>query len=246
MATLWVKGALNSNRGNTLFGSTPFGYGDGEEGRMVVVYALSLMCLMAPVDGPVVAPYAPVGRYAGHWGVDLAAAVGEPVRSPVAGKITFAGSVAGMRTVTVEPIAGFKVSVSYLADLQATAGQRVERGEVIATAGRPHGRPGVHLSTRVAGRYVDPDPWLRCVATDITRALRLVTPPHPYPRSRAHRDPRGDLRPHPHRPPPRGADRAAPGRTRSSADHARRRSLAEERAWGQPRPAPSRDGETRR
>jgi murein DD-endopeptidase MepM/ murein hydrolase activator NlpD len=149
---------------------------------MFVAFALSLICLTAPVDGTVVAPYAPVGEYAGHWGVDFAAVEGEPVRSPVTGIVTFAGSVAGMRTVTIEPIAGFKVSLSYLGGVEVSGGQRVERGQVVGGAGRPHGSPGVHLSTRIGGRYVDPAPWLRCVATDITRALRLVMTPRPYPR----------------------------------------------------------------
>lgn len=149
---------------------------------MFVAYALSLVCLTAPADGPVVAPYAPVGEYEGHWGVDFAASVGEPVRSPVSGVITFAGSVAGMRTVTIEPFAGFKVSLSYLDSVEVSDGQRVERSQVVGRAGRPHGSPGVHLSTRIGGRYVDPALWLRCVAPDITRALRLVMAPRPYPR----------------------------------------------------------------
>lgn len=213
---------------------------------MLAVLAITAVCLVAPVDGPIVSRYAPVGEYGGHWGVDFAGELGAPVRSPASGVVTFAGSVAGMKTVTIEPVPGFKVSVSYLAEIGVGKGRWVERGQVIARTGTPHGRPGVHLSTRLADRYVDPLPRLDCVDTDITRALRLVTPPRPYPRSRAHRDPRGDLRPHPHRPSPRGADGDAPRWSRSSVDHARRRSLAEVRSPGERRSSSTGDGKAGR
>jgi len=222
-------------------------FGAKERGsEMLAVLAVTSVCLVAPVDGPIMSRYAPVGEYAGHWGVDFAAEVGEAVRSPASGLVTFAGSVAGMMTVTIEPVPGFKVSVSYLAEIGVGKGQRVERGQVIARAGSPHGRPGVHLSTRLGGTYVDPVTRLDCVETDITRALRLMTPPRPYPRSRANRDPRGDFRPHPHRPSPRGANGDASRRARSGVDHARRRSMAEVRPPGQLRSPSIGDGEAGR
>jgi murein DD-endopeptidase MepM/ murein hydrolase activator NlpD len=85
---------------------------------MFAVFAIAAVCLSPPVDGPVIAGYAPVGQYAGHWGVDYAAEVGEAVRAPASGTVTFAGSVAGMRTVTIEPVDGFKVSLSYLSGIE--------------------------------------------------------------------------------------------------------------------------------
>jgi murein DD-endopeptidase MepM/ murein hydrolase activator NlpD len=87
-----------------------------------------------------------------------------------------------MRTITIEPVPGFKVSVSYLSQVGVATGQRVRRGEVVGLAGTPHGSPGAHLSTRIDGRYVDPRPLLGCIDTDISRALRLVTPPTGPPR----------------------------------------------------------------
>ncbi|HET9259637.1 MAG TPA: hypothetical protein VFP42_05850, partial [Acidimicrobiia bacterium] len=81
---------------------------------MFVVLAIAAICLAPPVPGPVTAGFAPEGSYAGHWGVDFAATVGDEVVAPVSGGVTFAGSVAGMKTVTIEPVPGYKVSVSYL------------------------------------------------------------------------------------------------------------------------------------
>lgn len=154
---------------------------------MFLIHALAAMCLTAPVAGPVAADFAPAGRYEGHWGIDYSVPVGTPVHSPASGLVTFAGSVAGMRTVTVEPVPGFKVSVSYLAEVFVKTGDRVARGEVLGLAGTPHGSPGVHLSTRIEGRYVDPWSLLGCRDLDISRALRLVTPPQIPPRRRRRR-----------------------------------------------------------
>ncbi len=160
---------------------------------------LGAICLMAPVGGQVTAGYAPVGDYGGHWGVDYAAVLETVVRAPSAGTVTFAGSVAGMKTITIQPLAGFKVSVSYLSHISVQEGQSVHRGDMIGLSGSPHGRPGTHLSLRVDGRYVDPAGHMGCRSTDISRALRLITPPGPYPRRGANRDPRRDIRSDTHR-----------------------------------------------
>jgi len=48
--------------------------------------AVGLVCLLAPVPGEQLAPYAPVGAYAGHWGIDLAAEVGTDVAAPIGGE----------------------------------------------------------------------------------------------------------------------------------------------------------------
>ena len=186
---------------------------------MIVVFAIAAVCLSPPVDGPVVAGYAPTGQYSGHFGVDFAADVGEKVGAPVSGTVTFAGSVAGMQTVTIEPVSGFKVSLSYLSEVLVASGTSVSRGSIVGLAGMPHGTPGVHLSTRIDGAYVDPATQLGCRDTDITRALRLVTPPEPYPRRRANWNSRRDLRPYPRRPSPHRRVLPTPGRPRSGLDH---------------------------
>ena len=50
--------------------------------------AVGLVCLLSPVPGEQVAAFAPVGAYAGHWGVDLAADPGTPVAAPIDGEVT--------------------------------------------------------------------------------------------------------------------------------------------------------------
>lgn len=189
---------------------------------MFTVLTIAAVCLLPPVDGEVRAPYQPQGRYGGHWGVDYTAAVGELVRAPVSGRVTFSGSVAGMRSVTIEPVPGVKVSLSYLERIAVTRGTVVARGSPIATAGKPHGLPGVHMSVRIDGRYVDPASQIGCARTDVTRALRLIRPPQPYPRSRANRNPGRNLRSDSHRAPTHRRTGPAPARPGPRVGHARR------------------------
>lgn len=172
--------------------------------------ALGLVCLMAPVDSPVVEPYAPTGAYAGHWGVDFAAVPGTVVASPLDGRVSFAGSVAGMLTVTIER-GDLKVSVSYLSEVLVTVGEEVSAGAPIARSGSAHGTEALHLSTRIGGRYVNPGPFLACAFRPLSEALRLV----PYPGERANRTPGRNLRPAASGSPPHrrgGVPSARPGR----------------------------------
>lgn len=195
---------------------------------MLVVLALAAVCLSPPVNGEIVAEYSPTGQYSGHWGVDYSAPPRTSVSAPVRGRVSFAGSVAGMKSVTIQPVAGFKVSLSYLFRVDVHAGDWVGRGERLGLTGYEDGRAVVHMSTRLDNVYVDPAKQMGCRRTDITRALRLVTPPQPYPRRRANRNPRRDIRPNPYRPPSRRRDSDASGRTRSGPLSPRRPAMAKE------------------
>lgn len=171
--------------------------------------AVGLVCLLAPVSGPTVSSFAPEGLYAGHWGVDLSASVGTTVRAPLSGTISFAGSVAGTRSVTIQS-GDLKVSVSYLSEVAVSRGARVERGSAVGRSGLAHGSEALHLSVRLGDRYVDPAPFLQCRFRPISEALRLV----PYPGASANRNPGRNLRPSPSGPSPHrrgGLPTARPG-----------------------------------
>ena len=131
--------------------------------------------MQLPVDGPIIAGYAPVGRYAGHWGVDVAASPGTTVAAAAPGRVTFAGTVAGRRSVTVDHGGGIRTSVSYLALIDVAVGRIVAAGDPLGRSGRAHGREAVHFSVRVDGEYVDPAVWLVCLRSPF-RGLRLAPP----------------------------------------------------------------------
>lgn len=137
---------------------------------------VAMLCVPPPVDGPIVRPFAPEGRFAGHWGADFAVAEGSPVHTVAGGVVTFAGSVAGVTTVTVEHGGGLKSSYSYLASVTVQPGDRVAARTVVGTSGTDHGVAAVHLSVRIGGRYVDPLQWLRCTRPPpIARLMPLAS-----------------------------------------------------------------------
>ena len=119
------------------------------------------LVLTPPVAGETVRRFSPAQR-GGHWGVDLASPWAGMVRAPLSGTVTFAGPVAGRMSVTIAPGDRLRVSVSYLSSVWVSAGQWIEVGEVLGRSGADHGLSAVHLSLRIDGRYVDPEPALAC------------------------------------------------------------------------------------
>jgi murein DD-endopeptidase MepM/ murein hydrolase activator NlpD len=122
--------------------------------------------LWMPVAGAVVRGFdARAGPYGpGHRGIDIAAPAGEVVRAPAAGRVVFAGPVAGTTWVSIQVAPRVVVSVGPLGEEVVTAGRvrartpvgRVALGHVPA----PAGTATLHLSLRVDGVYVDPLAYL--------------------------------------------------------------------------------------
>jgi len=117
--------------------------------------------LHPPVWGRLVRGFeAPAGPYGpGHRGVDLRAPVGTPVKAPAAGRIRFAGRVAGSSWVSVLVAPGVVVTVGPLLAPAVAAGERVAALAPVGRLAAGHGG-AVHLSLRVDGDYLDPLPWL--------------------------------------------------------------------------------------
>jgi murein DD-endopeptidase MepM/ murein hydrolase activator NlpD len=117
--------------------------------------------LWLPAAGAVVRGFeAPAGPYGpGHRGVDVAAGVGSPVTAPAAGRVTFAGAVAGSRWVSVLVAPGVVVTVGPLLGPAVATGDRVAPRVLLGRLAAGHGG-AAHLSLRVDGAYVDPLPWL--------------------------------------------------------------------------------------
>ena len=147
--------------------------------------------LWMPVAGAVVrgfdtraGPYGP-----GHRGIDIAASVGELVRSPAAGRVVFAGRVAGTNWVSLLVAPGVVVTLGPLLDPildPAATADRLRRRTPVGRVGPGHSTPPVgraasgregatlHLSVRVDGVYVDPLAYL--VDRPRPRLAPLATP----------------------------------------------------------------------
>lgn len=121
-----------------------------------------------PVEGGVLTPYSndDVNPYAGgvHRGIDIAAAVGTPVRAARAGEVTYAGALgySGL-TVSIRTVDGYLTSYLHLSDVAVRRGEAVgggtQLGAVGTTGRRSKPEPHLHFGVRVAGEvrhYVDP------------------------------------------------------------------------------------------
>ncbi|WP_110946228.1 M23 family metallopeptidase [Streptomyces avicenniae] len=117
------------------------------------------------VDRPYEPP--PEPWRAGHRGVDLRAPAGARVRAAGAGRVTFAGQVAGRGVVTVELDASGTPPVRITHEPvtpSVTAGDRVEAGSPLGVlAAGPHhcADPCLHWGATRDGTYLDPLALLR-------------------------------------------------------------------------------------
>ena len=151
----------------------------------------------APAPGRVLRAFDPprTAFGGGHRGVDLQLEPGAPVRAAGSGRVTFAGSVAGRRWVSIAHLDGHVTTYGPLAAVEVRAGEQVRRGQqlaLLADGGHGAGRldTGLHWGARdAAGAYVDP---LRLLGSDPRRPSLVgdgdwtgtdhaVTPYDPWP-----------------------------------------------------------------
>jgi murein DD-endopeptidase MepM/ murein hydrolase activator NlpD len=133
-----------------------------------------------PVVGPVIhgfdPPATPYGT--GHRGIDIATAVGTPVRSPAPGVVTFAGPVAGGLFVSVDHGGGLVSTCSWVSVLLVHKGDLVGEGAVLALSGAGHAGvlpAHLHFGVKRDGLYVDPLSVL--APASLVGLIRLVPVP---------------------------------------------------------------------
>lgn len=112
-----------------------------------------------PVAGPVARQFDPPDQpwLAGHRGVDLLVSAGTPVGAAMAGRIGFAGLVAGKPVVTV--IHGSLRTTYEPVTATRTVGEPVGRGETIGILQEGHSCAGgscLHWGLKEGDVYLDP------------------------------------------------------------------------------------------
>lgn len=99
-----------------------------------------------------------------HEGIDISGPVGTPIKAADGGKVITAGWLTGYgKTVIIDHENGYKTLYAHANTLKVKIGQRVYRGQVIATigtTGRTTG-PNVHFEVRKNNVPVDPLKYLK-------------------------------------------------------------------------------------
>jgi murein DD-endopeptidase MepM/ murein hydrolase activator NlpD len=133
-----------------------------------------------PVVGPVIRgfepPSSPYG--AGHRGIDIAAAVGTPVRAPAPGIVSFAGPVGGELFVSVDHGGGLVSTYSWVSSVLVRKGDTVGEGSVVALSGNGHvgvSPAHLHFGVKLDGAYVDPMGFL--APASVVALIRLAPVP---------------------------------------------------------------------
>ena len=112
-----------------------------------------------------------------HRGIDVGGAVGESVRAPIAGTVSFAGSVpAGGRALTIRTGDGYSVTLLQLGSIAVQRGDEVGEGARVGAVGESSDavtrEPHVHLGVR---RTVDEEGYLDPLAF-LPERPRVVLP----------------------------------------------------------------------
>jgi murein DD-endopeptidase MepM/ murein hydrolase activator NlpD len=125
--------------------------------------------LLVPVEGRISSPYGVLSIYQGrvsgfHGGTDIAADAGTPVKAAGRGIVRWAEAIPlSGNTVMIDHGWGVLTAYMHMQEIHVTAGQRVEKGDIVGLVGTTGLSTGPHLhwGLRVNGVKVDPMPWAK-------------------------------------------------------------------------------------
>ena len=124
-----------------------------------------------PVDAPIADPFRePEHAFGpGNRGIEYASADGGVVVASAEGSVSFAGTVAGNRFVTIDHGDGLVTTVGFLEEVLVSRGEVVLQGQALGISARR-----THFSARQDGEYFDPALLFERFVT----AVRLVPTPN--------------------------------------------------------------------
>ena len=104
------------------------------------------------------------GEGAFHSGVDIGSSYGHPIVAPAGGVVTLTDTMGGYgKTIMIDHGSGISTRYGHLSGFAVTAGQHVQRGDVIGyvgESGRSTG-PHLHYEVRINDTPVNPYKYLR-------------------------------------------------------------------------------------
>lgn len=120
-------------------------------------HVVAAPCWSPPVSAAVSDPFRePACRWCpGNRGIEYATRPGQVVRAVDTGRVSWAGTAAGVVYVVVEHRDGLRVTYGSLAERRHATGDVVVRGQTIGTTGAV-----LHFGVRRGDRYLDPASFL--------------------------------------------------------------------------------------
>ncbi len=124
---------------------------------------------VTPVTGVITSRYGPrndpfTGHYAMHYGVDISAAPGTPVKSPARGVVVATGEHGRYgRLVVVDHRNGLKTHYGHLSAVLVKKGMELKRGDIIGQVGMTGRASGYHLHYEIQKGHsrIDPMQFMR-------------------------------------------------------------------------------------
>ncbi len=110
-----------------------------------------------------------------HSGLDIAAAMWEPIVASADGVVSFSGYKRGYGwTISIEHGYGYTTLYAHCCRLKAKGGQKVARGEVIAYVGQSGSATGPHLhyEVLVSNKNVDPASYFTNEVREVDHSVR--------------------------------------------------------------------------
>ena len=137
---------------------------DGREPNLSRPNRAPVPAFLWPLTGEVLQPFGPAGHGERNDGINIAAGSGAPIRAAADGTVTYAGDALkdyGNLILIAHPD-GFVSAYAHAKTILVSRGDRVRRGDVIATAGDTGGavRPQLHFEIRAGTKPLDPLPLL--------------------------------------------------------------------------------------
>jgi murein hydrolase activator len=148
---------------------TDIGKNNNKAGFNAFSFSNSKGKLQSPVNGKIISKYGPLKKgsdnaFTFQKGIDIKVARGEPVKSIFKGEILFAQWLKGYgNLVIIDHGDSYYTLYAHVEDIFKKKGEKVETGEVIATAGDTGSIKGVclHFEVRHHGKPVNPIKWLK-------------------------------------------------------------------------------------
>lgn len=112
-----------------------------------------------PVEGKILLGFGPNGGGERNDGINIEAEPGTPIHAAAAGEVSYAGKLKGFgNLILIRHDSGYITAYAHAQALLVSAGDRVDRGDVVGLSGRSGdvSRPQLHFEIRRGVKPLDP------------------------------------------------------------------------------------------